>query len=82
MVVARLHKLSDGSYEYKDDLEDGACLVSSPVGVTEEGAKEGEDVHSACPLADIVCCISVVLLQDSRQEQDQVHANPEECQRR
>ena len=70
------------THNYEDDLEDGTGLVSSPVGVAEEGAHKGEDVDSARPFADIVSCIRVVLLQDSRQEQDQVHANPEECQRR
>lgn len=52
------------TYEHENDLEDGASLVSPPVGVAEECAEEREHVDSAHPYADIICCIGVVLPKD------------------
>lgn len=56
-------------YHYEDGLEDGTGFVSTPVGVTEKGAEEREEVDSAGPLADVVSRIGGVDLQNSGQKQ-------------
>lgn len=57
------------TYNDKNGLKDGTTLVSTPVGVTEEGTKKGEDVDSACPFAHIISCISIILAHHSGQKQ-------------
>jgi len=61
-------------------LKDGACFVSSPVGIAEERTHKREDVDSSSPFADGIRSISIVLSQHPRQEQHQVHPDSEERQ--
>ena len=63
------------SYGKEDELEDDAGLVSSPVGVSDEGTDDGEDVGSATPVADVVGGISIVQAHHHPHEGYQVCPN-------
>lgn len=68
------------TYNDKDGLEDGTSFVPSPVRVTEEGAKQRENIDGACPFADIICRVSIVLPHNPSQKQYQVDSYPKKCQ--
>jgi hypothetical protein len=59
-------------YREEDELEDGAGLVSSPVGVADEGPDDGEDVGGAGPVVGLVGGVGVVQPHDHRHERHQV----------
>lgn len=72
--------LGGDTYYDEDDLKDGTGFVPSPVGITEEGSHEWEDVDSASPFADIVSSIGIILSQNSCEEKHQVHSNSKKGQ--
>lgn len=59
-------------------MKDGASQVAPQVGITQECPDERKDVDSSCPLADIVCCFSIILLKNPCKEENKVHANSKE----
>lgn len=55
-------------YQDENELEDGTCPVSAPVGVTDKSTHQREDVDSPSPFADVVSSISILLLEDPSQK--------------
>jgi len=66
-------------YQHENELKDGAGQVTSPVRVAEEGPDQGAQINSPGPLAHIVGCTRIPLLENSGQKKHQVHSHPEEC---
>jgi hypothetical protein len=56
------------TYKEKDELEDGAGEIPSPIRVAKECSKKGEYVNSASPPAHIIGCICIVLTHHSCQK--------------
>ena len=78
VVSTKIIEVWSCTYNDKDDLKNGTSFVPSPVRITEESPNKREDVDRPGPFAYTVGCIGIVLLQNSCQEQHQVHTNPKE----
>ena len=75
MEKKKRKKKKKSSYGEEDELEDDAGLVSSPVGVGDDGADDGEDVGGAGPVAHILGSVGVVELHHHPHEGHQVDAH-------
>jgi hypothetical protein len=56
------------TYNYKNDLKDSTCFISSPIRVTKESSHKREDVNSSSPFANIVGGFCVILSYHPCQE--------------